>query len=253
MELTTAAVPFATTAIMPDIMLYDAAARNQLQGIFGGSDPRKQVETAAGLTIRASFCPYCEFAGAAVSASDAAAPFPPFEALPRGRGSSLPRTQSPQDSGAFVYGGPGAEGYVKRPVEPDYFSFAFMNAGGLVLIPTVSAADAPLDVPECERGGLSCEGAADTVGAALNLEGTRGISAEHERGNTAGEAVYDTCDVYGGAYECGEPPDVRVMPYGMSMSNTACIDGFASIHHMVEEYGEEGRDDAGRDDAQGWN
>ena len=243
MELTTAAVPLDTTAIMPDITVHDAAAWDPPHGLFCGSAPGDASGMTAGLTVRASFCSCCEFAGAAASANDAAALFPPPGMLPHDWQPSLSRTQSPQDADVFVYNDLGADGCDKRLADLDYFSLTF----------AVCVAGALPDMPEHERGGLSGEEAAGAVEKALNLEGTRGIPAEHERGNTAGEAVYDICDVYGGAYECGEPPDVRVMPYDMSMSNTACIDGFASIHHMAEEYGEEGRDDAGRDDAQWWN
>ncbi len=225
MELTTSAVPSATTAIMPDITLHDAAARDLPHGLFGVSDPRESGETAAGLAMRASFCPYCEFAGSASSANDTAALFPPPGALQYHREIGPPRTQSPQDSGAFAYGGPGAEGYDKRPADLDHLSLTFVKAGGgLVLTSTAYVADALPD-----------------------------ISGEYERGHTAGEAVRDICDVYGGVYEYGGRPDVRVMPYGMSVGNTIHEEWFESVHHMAEEFGETGRDDAGHDDAQWWN
>ena len=225
MELSTSAVPSATTAIMPDITLHDAAARDLPHGLFGASGPRESGETAAGLAMRASFCPYCEFAGAASSANDTAALFPPPGALPYHREIGPPRTQWPQDSGAFTYGGPGAEGYDKRPADLDYLSLAFVKAGGgLVLTSTACVADTLPD-----------------------------ISGECERGHTAGEAVQDICGVYGGVYEYGALPGIRVMQYGMSVGNAARMEEFESVHHIAEEFGETGRDDAGHDDARGLN
>lgn len=255
MELTTAAVPLDTTAIMPDITVHDAAAWDPPHGLFGGSDPGDASGMTAGLTVRASFCSCCEFAGAAASANDAAALFPPPGMLPHDWQPSLSRTQSPQDADVFVYNDLGADGCDKRLADLDYFSLAFVKAcGGLALTFAVCVAGALPDMPEHERGGLSGEEAAGAVEKALNLDGTRGISAEYGHGHAATEeAARDICGMYGGTYEYAALPDVRVMPYGMSVGNTIHEEWFESVYHMADEFGETGRDDAGHDDAQWWN
>ncbi len=237
MKFATAAILLATAAIVPGVMVHDAVAQ----------------DNSDGLVIQASFYPYYEFTKAVASENDTVDMFLPPGVLLHDWEPSLFRMQSLQNSDVFVYNGLGVEGYIERLEDLEDLSLVFIKASeGLILISTASVADTLLEIlAEYEEGHMSGEEAADSIEEALNREETRGILAEYEEGHfTTEEAVQHIYDVYGGTYEYTVLPDARAVLHEMSTGDTSYEEGLESIHHMAEEYEETGRDehDDGHDD-----